>query len=299
MYNATRDSAGRIDGVFVHAVDVTDLVTARKRIEETNERFGLAVTAARGLVYEWEPSTGKVVRARGLEELTGWRADEVPATAEWWIDQIHPADKEHLPDISSIVRSAETMRINSYRVRHRGGDWKWVEDHSAAHRNEAGEIRRIIGITIDITPHRQAEEELLRSRERFQTAIRAVSDLIWTNNARGEMEGAQPGWGDFTGQTYEEYQGYGWAKAVHPDDAQPTIDAWNEAVNERKMFVFEHRVRRHDGAWRLFSIRALPVLEPDGTVREWVVSTPISRIEGRWKKLCGKANGGSGSRSRA
>ena len=74
------------------------------------------------------------------------------------------------------------------------------------------------------------------AEERFQAAARAVSDLIWTNNARGEMEGEQPAWAALTGQSYEEYQGYGWAKAVHPDDAQATVDAWNEAVRERQEF---------------------------------------------------------------
>jgi hypothetical protein len=43
-------------------------------------------------------------------------------------------------------------------------------------------------------------------------------------------------WVSLTGQTYEEYQGYGWTNAVHPDD-QPTVEAWNEAVKQRKIFI--------------------------------------------------------------
>jgi hypothetical protein len=58
------------------------------------------------------------------------------------------------------------------------------------------------------------------------------------------MEGEQLGWVSLTGQTYEEYQGYGWTNAVHPDDTQPTVEAWNEAVKQRKIFIFEHRVKR-------------------------------------------------------
>ena len=85
------------------------------------------------------------------------------------------------------------------------------------------------------------------------------------------MKGPQPAWAALTGQSFEEYQGYGWAKAVHPDDASPSVEAWNEAVAARKTFVFEHRVRRQvDGAWRRFSIRAIPLFEPTGEVSEWV-----------------------------
>jgi PAS domain S-box-containing protein len=277
VYHATRDDAGQIDGVFVHAVDVTDLVEARKRIEESNERFTLALTATRGLVYDWEPKSGRVMRERGLEELTGWKEHEVPDTSEWWYQQIHPDDLNGLRGATEGIPAGQTMRVFAYRIRHRSGDWRWVEDHAVIHRNESGEILRVIGITLDIDARKQAEEELRMSRERFRVAVRAVSDLIWTNNAKGGMEGEQPGWSAFTGQSYDEYQGYGWSKAIHPDDAQPTIDAWNQAVAARKMFIFEHRLRRHDGVWRLFSIRALPMLDERGTVREWVgVHTDIT-----------------------
>ena len=141
----------------------------------------------------------------------------------------------------------------------------------------------------DISERKRTERALSESDERYRAATAAVSDLIWTNNADGLMQGEQRGWGDFTGQSRDEYQGYGWSKAVHPDDAQPTIDEWNRAVAEKRVFVFEHRVRRRDGQWRLCSIRAVPILTAEGTVREWVgVHTDITerkRDEERLRQL--------------
>ena len=116
----------------------------------------------------------------------------------------------------------------------------------------------------------RAEAELRASHERFRAAVQATRGVLWTNDAEGRMVGEQSGWSALTGQSYEEYQGYGWSEAVHPDDVQPTIEAWNEAVRRRDTFVFEHRVRRFDGECRLFSVRAIPVLQPDGAVSEWV-----------------------------
>jgi len=116
----------------------------------------------------------------------------------------------------------------------------------------------------------RAEAALRQSEARFRAAVQAVSGILWTNNAAGEMVGEQPGWATLTGQTFEEYQGYGWAKAAHPEDAQPTVDAWSRAVAERRPFIFEHRIRRHDGAWRYFAIRAIPAFDQEGAVREWV-----------------------------
>ncbi|HYW15982.1 MAG TPA: GAF domain-containing protein, partial [Allosphingosinicella sp.] len=123
----------------------------------------------------------------------------------------------------------------------------------------------------------RAEVELRDSHERFRAAVEATRGVLWTNDAQGRMVGEQSGWAALTGQTYDRYQGYGWSDAVHPDDVQPTIDAWDSAVCRRETFVFEHRVRRHDGEWRRFSIRAVPILRPDGTVCEWVgVHTDIT-----------------------
>lgn len=116
-----------------------------------------------------------------------------------------------------------------------------------------------------------------REQDRFRAAVQAVRGVLWTNDAQGRMVGEQPAWTALTGQTEAEYAGYGWADALHPDDAGPTVDAWNQAVAERRLFVFEHRVRRFDGVWRAFVIRAVPVLEADGSVREWVgVHTDIT-----------------------
>ena len=134
----------------------------------------------------------------------------------------------------------------------------------------AGEPPRFTGFIRDITEREQAVAAVRASESRFRAAVEAIGDILWTNDASGRMIGEQPGWSAFTGQSREEYEGFGWAEALHPDDAVPTVNAWQQAVAERRMFVFEHRVRRHDGLYRLFSIRAVPVLDAHFEIQEWV-----------------------------
>lgn len=123
---------------------------------------------------------------------------------------------------------------------------------------------------------RERQSALQASEERFRAAVRAVEGVLWTNSAEGRMTGEQPGWAALTGQTFEQYQGYGWSAAVHPEDVDATVAAWDEAVREHRTFNFEHRVRRCDGVYRLFSVRAVPVSD-GGAVREWVgVHTDIT-----------------------
>ena len=122
----------------------------------------------------------------------------------------------------------------------------------------------------DITERRENERKLRESEARFRAAIKATHGVMWTNDAVGRMIGPQPGWSALTGQSEAEYKDYGWAKALHPDDAQSTIDAWEDAVADILPFKFEHRLRRADGESRRYAIRAIPVLDDAGVLQEWV-----------------------------
>lgn len=121
----------------------------------------------------------------------------------------------------------------------------------------------------EIFERRQAEEALRHSEERYRSLMLATTQIIWTNSADGRMIGEQPSWSAFTGQTYEEYQNFGWSAAIHPDDVEQTIACWNRAVLTQSLCEMEHRVCRHDGEYRYFSVRAAPVLNADGSIREW------------------------------
>ncbi len=140
-----------------------------------------------------------------------------------------------------------------------------------------GRAAGVMCTVLDVTDRARQEEALTVSNRRFRTAMDAVHGILWTNTADGRMAGEQPGWAALTGQAPEEYEGYGWSHALHPEDAEDAVVHWNIAVQTRSMFVHEHRVRRHDGAWRNFAVRALPITAADGRITEWVgVHTDIT-----------------------
>ncbi|MGK3811009.1 hypothetical protein ABI023_14850, partial [Enterococcus faecium] len=72
-------------------------------------------------------------------------------------------------------------------------------------------------LATDVEERSRREAAIRVSNERFRAAMEAVHGVLWTNTADGRMEGPQPGWQALTGQTPEEYTGYGWSNAVHPD----------------------------------------------------------------------------------
>ena len=139
----------------------------------------------------------------------------------------------------------------------------------------------ISGVTVlvyEVTEMIVARKKVEESKLRFQCAVEALQGFLWTNNAAGQMEGNQPSWTLLTGQKKEDYQGYGWADAIHPEDKEPTLQAWHTALITKEKFVFEHRLKMSDGNWGQFSINAIPLFNPDGSVLEWVgVHTNISK----------------------
>ena len=116
----------------------------------------------------------------------------------------------------------------------------------------------------------RVQRDLLASEERFRAAAEVVGDIIWTNDAAGSMTGDQPDWSRYTGQTSARLAGRGWTEAIHPDDLSATLAAWDKAIASRRVFLHEHRLHRHDGVYRLFAVRAAPVLDDRGRLREWV-----------------------------
>lgn len=126
----------------------------------------------------------------------------------------------------------------------------------------------------------QAEEAIRSSEERHRSYIEVTGQLGWTTDAAGEVTEDLPAWRRYTGQTSREIAGWGWAQALHPDDVVRATETWRKATADKRNYEIEYRIRRHDGVYRHFMVRGVPVLQDDGSVREWV-GTCIDRTENK------------------
>jgi PAS domain S-box-containing protein len=130
----------------------------------------------------------------------------------------------------------------------------------------------------------ELEQKLLRSAEqeraqvfaerrlerRYRTLVEATGQVVWSTAPEGHMVEDSPSWRAFTGQSAQELLGRGFLEAVHSQDRQRAALAWEEAISEKSPYDVEFRLRRADGTHADVLSRAVPVIDDDGTVLEWL-----------------------------
>lgn len=123
----------------------------------------------------------------------------------------------------------------------------------------------------DVRKRVDAEQGLRRSEERFRSLAEATSLVIYASDSDGRLVEVNQAGLDFAGCTMDEIRGDGWTSLIHPEDLPGVMELWARAVSTRRHYNgVEYRLRRHDGVFRHFAARVVPVLEPDGSVREWI-----------------------------
>jgi PAS domain S-box-containing protein len=142
----------------------------RRRIEArlkiSDERLRLALDSTQIGIFEWNVAAGHVYYSPGLWAMLGYEHGRMPATVEAWQSLIHPDDLPlYRRRVDSQLGGIASFIEPEYRVRARGGEWRWVYTRSkTVAANTAGRPTRIIGTVQDITARREAEQALRESQ---------------------------------------------------------------------------------------------------------------------------------------
>ncbi|MEX3944708.1 response regulator [Paraburkholderia sp. BR10937] len=115
------------------------------------------------------------------------------------------------------------------------------------------------------------EALLLRDREEhYRTLSEALPHLVLTCGADGNCDFVSKQWLDYTGLDAGQSHGLAWLDAVHADDREEIRHTWLKAVSSGAAdYRHELRIRRHDGIYRWFDVRIVPMRDPRGGVNKW------------------------------
>jgi len=101
------------------------------------------------------------------------------------------------------------------------------------------------------------------------SVIDALPDLLWTARTDGHVDFVNERWHDYTGLALAESSGWQWQAAIHPDNLLELQTCWRSGLQTGDPFAADTRLRRRDGAYRWFSVRAYPVKDAGGQVQRW------------------------------
>jgi PAS domain S-box-containing protein len=173
-----------------------------------------------------------------------------------------------LPRIERVLRG-ETVEYEEEVPFDRPGP-RWVLARYVPNFDGAGQVQGWYASVQDITPRKQAEEKLRESEALFRTLGEAVPDFLWMADADGRPIYQNPAWRKYVGLTHDELARRGWEALHHPDDVPRLRAVWAEMAARGEAIRVEVRTRRHDGEYRWFAGRTVPLKDEAGRVVKWV-----------------------------
>lgn len=130
---------------------------------------------------------------------------------------------------------------------------------------------RAVAVCIDVTEDRRREESLRESEERFRLLANSVPGFVWAATPDGEAIYVNDRWSEYTGLPRNAALGRGWAAIIHPDEFEEAGRLWTEAQEKGTGYEAEFRLVRHDGVYRWFALRAVPLRDPtSGNRMTWI-----------------------------
>jgi PAS domain S-box-containing protein len=241
-------------------------------LRESEERFRSAMhNLAEGLyILDTE---GRVTYVNpSAEAMFGWSSVELLGKKIHEVVHFKHRDGTPFPmhDCPSVQVLRNGVELHGYEdafIRKDGSFFPVVL--SASPMKIAGETNGIVVSFRDDTRRRQAEEALQQS-ERIYRAIGESMDYgVWICDARGRNLYASPSFLDLVGLTQQQCSEFGWAHALHPDDAQAAIDAWQECVSNGAFWERELRFSRPAGGWHHILARGVPIRDTEGKILYW------------------------------
>ncbi|HEX7383984.1 MAG TPA: ATP-binding protein [Burkholderiaceae bacterium] len=287
LLSARAGDEARIEGLSAGADDyLTKPFSARELLARVAGTLALARTRREAMRRE------EALRAERRNVLESMADAFLALDAEWRItyangaaERIYATPRERLigrdfwqafPGLGEGVEAAyrramreqTTVRLEHYDE----AEGRWFDMQAFAHDGALALFGR------DITERKRVDEALRASELRFRRLADSMPQLVFAADADGSFTYMNRYGREFTG-TRDEMLGHRRYALLHPDDRERVRETWMRAVREGRPYECESRLRQHDGNYRWVLSRALPVLDDDGKVIEWIgASTDIHEL---------------------
>ena len=166
---------------------------AHDELRETEERYMLAVSGANDGMWEWSIGSGNAYFSPRWKSMLGYAEHEIGDRIDEWHNRMHPNEREQvLSELQAHLDGRAPRFEHEHRLRHKDGSWRWVLARAAAVRHASGRAYRVVGLNLDISARRQAQEVLveladglhgLRGEHAYVALVQKFSAILCTSEA--------------------------------------------------------------------------------------------------------------------
>jgi len=263
-YALLEDSEDKYIG-FV--LDLTEQKRAERELREREERFRVLADSLPQLIWMTDRAGDNTYCNQRYFDFLG--VSEADRASIPWLELIHPDDLVFTLRIWNHAVETGEPYLNEFRLRRKDGMFRYFLARAVPIRNDDAQIERWIGSLTDIHDQKLAERELHKREERFHALAESLPQLIWMANADGTTTYCNHRVFEYFGLPASETDIPLWAPRFHPDDVEHTFAAWRRSIELSEPYQVEYRLRRHDGVYRHFLARAVPLRDESGTVERW------------------------------
>ncbi|MFH1137401.1 MAG: transporter substrate-binding domain-containing protein [Pseudomonadota bacterium] len=159
-------------------------IKERKQVEQalnvSRDRLELALEGGNLGFWDIDLKTGRTTTNERWSEMLGYEPGEIKADRDFWIQSVHPDDRDMVLKTGRDYRDGLTPLYDAeYRILDKQGEIRWQLSKGAiVERNGQGRALRIVGTVMDITARKQAEELLHQAQNAAEEANRAKSDFL-------------------------------------------------------------------------------------------------------------------------
>ncbi|MEE3717687.1 PAS domain S-box protein [Tumidithrix elongata RA019] len=245
------DEQGSPDYLICISEDITD----RKQVEQNllAERLRLQIALEASEMGTWESNMETGYWSERTEAIFGFAPGTFPGDREAFLKLVYAEDQARV--FSALAHSFTTQSPYKieYRINHPHGEIRWVSVNGKVAQNEDGTGWRIVGVALDITERKRAEESIRLSQEQLKLALEGSGDGLWDWNIVTGEAYLSPRWLGMLGYEVDELLGHidTWSQMLHPDDLPQLMAMLNAHLLDSSVpYQVEHRALSKDGTWK-------------------------------------------------
>ncbi|MCP9199006.1 PAS domain S-box protein [Gramella sp. GC03-9] len=180
VYQPIKNSQGSVTGIFVHALDVTEKVESRHKLEKSEQELQDLVDAVPAILWISKADGENYYLNKKWFEYTGQTLNDIKNLG--WLDAVHPEDRSEVEQSFKTANAEKKEFQANFRLRNKNGDYRWVRDSGSLKFSSEGEYEGMVGTVIDIHEEKLKEQLVNEKEHRIRSIIEeaTVATALYT-----------------------------------------------------------------------------------------------------------------------